>query len=120
MLSETMETLASHGMPVQMNSIRMLISRANEQKAAQTRIIQMMRQTYGTNLCNCCTFRNSAEIDNASSLLMTVFELEAPTSSHETYKRCINQLNVMVDEIELLVRKHWPSYTDRLIEKAKS
>ena len=37
--------------------------------------------------------KDSAEIDNASARLMTVYELEGPVTSRETYQRCLTYLN---------------------------
>jgi chromosome partitioning protein len=119
MLSETLETLAKHKMPVKLNWIRMLLSRANEQKSTHVRIIELMRKTYGSNLCR-AVLRDSAEIDNASALMMTVYELEQPSTSHETYKRCLTHLNAVNEEIEILIRQQWPSQADQLLAEAAS
>ncbi len=113
MLSETLETLASHNMPVHLKWVRMLLSRANEQKGTHVRIMDLMKRTYGHNLCR-SVLVDSAEIDNASSLLMTVYELEQASTSHETYKRCLNHLNAVNDEVEELIRRQWPSQVDRI------
>jgi chromosome partitioning protein len=58
--------------------------------------------------------RDSAEIDNASARMMTVYDLEQPVTSRETYQRCLNYLNGVNSEIETLVRMTWPSHAERL------
>lgn len=78
-----------------------------------------MRKTYGSNLCR-AVLRDSAEIDNASALMMTVYELEQPSTSHETYKRCLTHLNAVNEEIEILIRQQWPSQADQLLAEAAS
>ncbi len=57
---------------------------------------------------------DSAEIDNASARLMTVYDLERPVTSRDTYQRCLTYLNAVNAEIETLVRLTWPSHADRL------
>jgi hypothetical protein len=51
----------------------------------------------------------SAEIDNASSRMKTVFELEKPVTSHEVYNRCMRHLNEVCRDIEEDVLRTWPS-----------
>ena len=43
---------------------------------------------------------DSAEIDNASSRLKTVFELDRPVTSREVHMRCVKYLNAVCEEIE--------------------
>ena len=58
--------------------------------------------------------KDSAEIDNASARLMTVYELEGPVTSRETYQRCLTYLNGVNTEIETQIRLTWPSQVGRL------
>src|SRR3546814_6635112 len=51
----------------------------------------------------------SAEIDNASSRMKTVFELEKPVTSHEVYNRCMKHLNEVCRDIEQDVLRTWAS-----------
>jgi chromosome partitioning protein len=113
MLSDTITTLENHGMPVDLTWIRMVLSKANEQKSTQSRIMALSKSTYGENLCR-AILRDSAEIDHASSCMMTVYELDHPSASHETFMRCKNQFNAVNRELEMLIRQQWPSHADRL------
>jgi chromosome partitioning protein len=45
---------------------------------------------------------------------MTVYELEGPVTSRETYQRCLTYLNAVNVEIETQIRLTWPSQTSRL------
>jgi chromosome partitioning protein len=45
---------------------------------------------------------------------MTVYDLERPVTSRETYQRCLTYLNGVNAEIETLVRLTWPSHAARL------
>jgi chromosome partitioning protein len=58
--------------------------------------------------------KDSAEIDNASARLMSVYELEGPVTSRDTYQRCLTYLNAVNAEVETLIRLTWPSHSDRL------
>ena len=46
--------------------------------------------------------------------LMTVYELEGPVTSRETYQRCLTYLNGVNTEIETQIRLTWPSQVGRL------
>ena len=56
----------------------------------------------------------SAEIDNASARLMTVYELEGPTTSRSVRDRCLTYLDGVNSEIETDIRSMWPSHEGRL------
>ncbi len=60
------------------------------------------------------SLKDSAEIDNASSRLSTVYELDGPITSHEVHNRCLTHLNAVNAEIELEIRKTWPSHAAAL------
>jgi chromosome partitioning protein len=45
---------------------------------------------------------------------MTVYELEHPVTSRETYLRCMTYLNGVNSEIETQIRLTWPSQRERL------
>jgi chromosome partitioning protein len=72
-----------------------------------------MRNLFGDLLLR-TVLKDSAEIDNASARLMTVYELEHPVTSRETYLRCMTYLNGVNSEIETQIRLTWPSQRERL------
>ncbi len=45
---------------------------------------------------------------------MTVYELENPVTSRETYQRCMTYLNAVNAEVETQIRLTWPSQVARL------
>ena len=114
MLGETMDVLKNNGMPVDLSWIKFVFSRVDEQKSMQKMIMGLIRKLYGDSVCR-SIMRDSAEIDNATGRLMTVYELEQPATSRETHNRCVTQLNAVNTEIELEIRKMWPSHADRLV-----
>ena len=86
-------------MPIDLGWIRFLSTRADEQKSLQRELLQIMRNLFGENMLR-SVLRDSAEIDNASARMMSVYELEQPVTSRETYRRCLTYLNAVNAEIE--------------------
>ncbi|HEY1245026.1 MAG TPA: AAA family ATPase [Hyphomicrobiaceae bacterium] len=113
MLHETMQTLEERQLPIELRWLRLLITRADEQKSMQRELLGLMRGLFGDLLLR-TVLKDSAEIDNASARLMTVYELEHPVTSRETYQRCMTYLNAVNAEIETQIRLTWPSHTARL------
>lgn len=113
MLYETMGVLEDQGMPVELNWLRILATRADEQKSMQRELLGMMRGLFGETMLR-TVLKDSAEIDNASARLMTVYDLDGPVTSRETYQRCLTYLNAVNAEVETLIRLTWPSHTERL------
>jgi chromosome partitioning protein len=116
MLYETMGVLEEQGLPIDLRWMRMLATRADEQKSMQRELLGVMRNLFGETLLR-TVLKDSAEIDNASARLMTVYELEQPVTSRETYQRCLTYLNGVNAEVETLIRLTWPSHAERLREE---
>lgn len=113
MLHETMGVLAEGGLPVSLSWMRLLATRADEGKSMQRELLGVMRGLFGDSMLR-TVVKDSAEIDNATARLMTVYELEGPVTSRETYQRCLTYLNAANAEIETLIRLTWPSHEKRL------
>jgi chromosome partitioning protein len=113
MLYETMLTLEERQLPVDLRWMRLVATRADEQKSIQRELLGLMRSLFGATLLR-TVLKDSAEIDNASARLMTVYELEQPVTSRETYQRCMTYLNGVNAEVELQIRLTWPSQHARL------
>ena len=58
--------------------------------------------------------KDSAEIDNATARLMTVYELDGPVTSSSVRNRCLTYLDGVNSEIEIDIRSMWPSHLARL------
>src|SRR3712207_6650875 len=117
MLHETIGVLEERAMPVDLRWMRMLATRADEQKSMQRELLGLMRNLFGETLLR-TVVKDSAEIDNASARLMTVYDLEQPVTSRETYLRCLTYLNAANAEVETLIRLTWPSHAERLDRKS--
>jgi len=113
MLYETMLTLQERGLPIDLRWMRFVATRADEQKSMQRELLGVMRSLFGETLLR-TVLKDSAEIDNASARLMTVYDLEQPVTSRETYQRCMTYLNGVAAEVEMQVRLTWPSQAGRL------
>ena len=113
MLYETMLTLQERQLPIDLRWMRLVATRADEQKSMQRELLGLMRNLFGDVLLR-TVLKDSAEIDNASARLMTVYELDAPVTSRETYQRCLTYLNGVNAEVETQIRLTWPSQTAKL------
>ncbi len=113
MLYETLQILEERHFPVDFFWMRFVATRADEQKSMQKELLGLMRNLFGETLLR-TVVKDSAEIDNASARLMTVYDLEQPVTSRETYQRCMLYLNGANAEIETQIRLTWPSHTERL------
>lgn len=113
MLLESMSVLAERALPIDLQWMRFVATRADEQKSMQRELLQVMRNLFGENMLR-AVLRDSAEIDNASARMMSVYELEQPVTSRETYQRCLTHLNAVNAEVETQIRLTWPSHAARL------
>jgi len=113
MLDETMQVLAHHGMEPELAFLRFVASKVDENKSMQKELMRLMGQLYGQSLVR-TPLKDSAEIDNASARLMTVYELDGPTTSRSVRDRCLAYLNGVNGEIEIDIRSMWPSHEARL------
>jgi chromosome partitioning protein len=112
MIVETLEVLEAHGLGRRgYEFLRVVATKVDEGKSAHTQIRQMMEAVFGTDML-AASLLDSAEIDNANVQLRTVYELGGPAS--RTHERCRNNLDRVNAEVELLIRKSWPSHRSAL------
>jgi len=107
MLEEVMETVGKHlGAPVELDFVKILVSKHISGRQAHEFVRGLMAESYGNNvLLN--PFVQSAEIDNASSEWKTVYDLEGPTSSRQTYRRCLESMDAVFFEVSELIEAVW-------------
>jgi chromosome partitioning protein len=112
MIVDTLRTLEDHGLGGRgYHFLRVVATKVDEGKSAHTQIRQMMSTVFGSDMLT-NSLLDSAEIDNANVQLRTVYEL--PTTGSRTHDRCRNNLDRLNEEIELLIRKAWPSHRAEL------
>ena len=112
-LQENMEILETHLGGIEYHFTKLVITRYDESKSAQSGMVEFLEENFSNFMLN-ARMKESAEIINAANQLKTVYELNAPVTSHKTYKRCINFLDALNLEIEVLIRSCWPSHTQQL------
>lgn len=94
--------------------IRLLITRYDENNAAERMKVEEMGYVFAHNL-NRAAFLKSAEILSAANLHRTVLELDGPaTGNNKTHRRCKLMIEAVMEEIEALIRSTWPSQRDNV------
>lgn len=107
MLEEVMEQVGRNlGEPVELDFVKILISKQVVGRAAHEFVATLMAEIYGDNVL-AQPFVQSAEIDNSSSEWKTVYDLDGPTASRQTWKRCIESLDTIFGEVEGLINAVW-------------
>lgn len=117
MLDETIEQLAERGLAPELKFLRFVASKVDENKSMQKELLQLMRTLFGHAMVR-TPMKDSAEIDNATARLMTVYELDGPATSSAVRNRCLNYLDGVNSEIEVDIRSMWPSHQKRLRQEA--
>jgi chromosome partitioning protein len=113
MMGATLEELARAGGTRDYSFVKILATKMNDSKSAHQAIKRMMEAVFPMDMMT-AVLKDSAEIDNAAANLSTVYELTGPGTRTETHKRCRAYLDAVNNEIELLIRKTWPSHHSAL------
>ncbi|MFD1105355.1 AAA family ATPase [Sphingobium olei] len=113
MLEETMAQLHEMGFPTGLSFLRFVASKVDEGKSMQKEMLNLMRSLYGHSIVR-TPLKDSAEIDNATARLMSVYELEGPLTSRSVRERCLTYLDGVNSEVEIDIRMTWPSHATRL------
>lgn len=107
MLGATLSELARVGGARDYNFVKILATKMNDNKSAQQTIKRMMDAVFPHDMLH-AVLKDSAEIDNATANLATVYELTGAATRTETHKRCRAHLDAVGREIETLIRMTWP------------
>lgn len=113
MMDATLREIAQHGGARSYAFVKILATKMNDQKSAHLAIRRMMDAVFSQDMLQ-AVLKDSAEIDNATANLGTVYEITGATARTETHKRCRAYLDAVGREIEILIRKTWPSHHARL------
>jgi chromosome partitioning protein len=113
MLDETLAELAAHDLAPDLNFIRIVASKVDENKSIQKELLGLMRQVFGLAMIR-TPLKDSAEIDNVTARLRTVYEIDGPMTSKSVRDRCLTYLNGVNGEVLVDVRSTWPSHAERL------
>jgi chromosome partitioning protein len=115
MLRHSMETLEKHLGKIEYKFVKILISRFDENKSAQQALVDLANDQFAGSVLT-AKLRDSAEIASAGNRQRTVYELNSPITSTKVHNRCLNILDSVNKEIELLIRKSWKSHSRALKE----
>ncbi|HXQ46903.1 MAG TPA: AAA family ATPase [Caulobacteraceae bacterium] len=110
MVVETLEVLDDRLGAKGFHFVRVVATKVDEGKSAHVQIREMMQSVFSSEMLS-ASLLDSAEIDNANVQLRTVYEIVGNSKTHE---RCRNNLDRLNGEIELLIRKVWPSHRSDL------
>jgi chromosome partitioning protein len=113
MVIDTLNSLRRYGVYPSYKFLKVALSKFDERKSTQAAIVEMMRHVFGNYLLT-TPIKDSAEIDNASARFETVYEQQGPLTSREVHRRCVTYLDGLNRELEILVRRTWPSHHDSL------
>ena len=109
MMNATLGDLAEAGGARDYKFVKILATKMNDNKSAHVAIKRMMDAVFPQDMLQ-AVLKDSAEIDNATANLHTVYELTGPQTRTDTHRRCRAYLDAVGREIELLIRKSWPSH----------
>lgn len=109
MLGATLNELARMGGARDYAFVKILATKMNDNKSAHQAIKRMMDTVFPLDMMQ-AVLKDSAEIDNATTNLSTVYELTGAPTRTETHKRCRAYLDAIGRELEILIRKTWPSH----------
>jgi chromosome partitioning protein len=109
MMAATLSEISRHGGARDYSFVKILATKMNDQKSAHVAIKRMMDAVFPSDMLS-ATLKDSAEIDNATASLSTVYEMTGPATRTETHKRCRAYLDAIGREVEGLIRLTWPSH----------
>lgn len=118
MMTSTLEELERVGGAHSYKFVKILATKMNDNKSAHVAIKRMMDTVFAGDMLT-TAFKDSAEVDNATANLMTVYELSGDATRSETHKRCRVYLDAIGREVETLIRKTWPSHHEDLAKEGK-
>lgn len=106
MMDQVTGQLAEAGIQVDYDFVRLICSKFDSNDPSHAMVRQIMEQTFGPALLP-VPILESAEISHAALRMMTVYELEKAIGTAKTHKRCKNNLDEAMAQVEALVRRGW-------------
>lgn len=106
MLCSVFSQMEERGIGLEYKMVRVLAAKLNA-SAAQTRLRDGMKKIFGDAIFSNAMIE-SAEYNSAAVSMQTIYEHTGRRQS--TYKRCRNNLDLVMKEIEEACRMTWPSY----------
>lgn len=113
MMTATLEQISEIGGARNYAFVKILATKMNDNKSAHAAIKRMMDAVFPEEMLT-SVLKDSAEIDNATANLGTVYEVTGAAARSDTHKRCRAHLDAVGREVETLIRKTWPSHRNAL------
>ncbi|MBB4659492.1 AAA family ATPase [Parvularcula dongshanensis] len=111
MLTSVCEALEAHGAEMDHAFVQLLATKVDEGKSAHQEMRDAMQDVFAGDILTTALL-DSSEFDNASIEMRTVYEYAGP--SNKTYRRCRANLDRVLGDLELAIRRTWPSHHQRL------
>ncbi|MBM2578085.1 AAA family ATPase [Jannaschia sp. Os4] len=109
MMGATLGEISRHGGARDYDFVKIVATKMNDGKSAHVAIKRMMDAVFPQDMLG-ATLKDSAEIDNATANLGTVYETTGAAARTETHRRCRTYLDAVGREVETLIRRTWPSH----------
>lgn len=106
MMEQVLDQLAQAGIEVNYSFVRFICSKFDANDPSHAMVRTIMQQTFGPALLP-VPILESAEISHAALRMMSVYELERPIGTPRTHKRCKQNLDEALGQVEQLVRTSW-------------
>ena len=113
MMHSTLSELEQIGGSHDYKFVKVVATKMNDGKSAHVAIKRMMDAVFSGDMLG-SVLKDSAEIDNATANLQTVYEITGAGARTETHKRCRAYLDAIGRDVEILMRKTWPSQREAL------
>jgi chromosome partitioning protein len=119
---EAMGLVSKFDTSIDYGFIRVVCTMFQPSRTNEAQMLQVMEKTYAGQMLS-TPILLSEEIKNAGLAMSSIYEVNKPYGSHQTYTRCRDNLNMVFKEVEKDICKQWPSRmaqlgTDRLTEAA--
>lgn len=106
MLNQVISQLKDAGIRVEYDFCRLICSKFASNDPSHALIQSLMEKTFGGALLP-VPMLESAEISHAALRMMTIYELEKPVGTPKTHKRCRNNIDEAMGQVEQLIRRRW-------------
>ena len=113
MIWEVAETLQSRSLDVEYQFIKFVLTKTDANKSAQTALRAAMMAVFGDAVLE-TPLLTSAEYESASLDMRTIYEVGQ--TRRPTYTRARRNLDAVFAEVELSIRRTWPSHENRILQ----
>lgn len=119
---EALELIGRFDPTIDFGFIRVVCTMFQPNRTNEAQMLQVMEKTYAGQMIK-TPILLSEEIKNAGVMMSSIYEVNKPYGSLQTFNRCRDNLNMVFKEVEREICKQWPSRaehigTDKLTEAA--